>query len=473
MLNYILDIDILEEKKLEENEKVLKDIFLINIEEKENWFNRELWADILESKEFVCLFYEDKIDEELEENKCVDLEYFLKKLKCKKEHVLEKIHDLTIQTMKNYYISFEDLSLNKFDQPILAGFYDILLEGLRESMCLNLYLVKKLRFHNNRYITLEEAFKKYRDFDKEIDLEITKKCERSNNRKENKIINDTLKTYVNNIVDIKETEIDTNKIFSIFLKYNGKITINSDISNMVMYYAYNWKKHFQSNISKFKEYTLEKWIYLFNHDISPLESIIFEKITSKYISTAYIFYYYKDFELENRPENIRDEIIEDLIHLLNISNFRCYKSLVDKINLMYNNRIEIDLRKLSIYMKNAVIPLYNMIFSNIVKRFCSCNEIDVKFFLEWYVNDDKNTMESEYKRLFQVIKGIEKDDIRIDYVFNKIKEFDNQESIYEEKVKSIFVKIGEINEKLIEIGCEKTKIQEYIKRFILDLLVVR
>lgn len=165
------------------------------------------------------------------------------------------------------------------------------------------------------------------------------------------------------------------------------------------------------------------------------------------------------------------KITEDLSHLVSIPNFRCYNNIMDKIVTMYINGVKVDLRKLAIYMKIYLIPLYNMIFSSIIKKFCVCNEIDVNHFLEWYIEKEVEFNRDEYKGLFNKINNSIENDDQVNYIFKKIKNVEDGYLEYDCKIEEIFEKWKEINQNLKAIACEKDRVQEYIKKFILDLLI--
>lgn len=225
-MKYIeLNIDILDEKEIEKNNKILKDIFFIDIDNDKEWIDKYFLQDILEYEKLLALFDGSVVDEKKLED--ITLKDCLTKLKEKKELVLTKIHILSMNIIKKYYINIEELFQNIGDKNLLLDLDKLIDTALYDDMYLDLYLIKELKDKENKSISIEQAFEKYRNFNSEVNKKVSKElC--AGKKTESRIISDSLKTYRANIKKINDIENDSliNKFIDVEDK--NKIKVNSE-----------------------------------------------------------------------------------------------------------------------------------------------------------------------------------------------------------------------------------------------------
>lgn len=245
---------------------------------------------------------------------------------------------------------------------------------------------------------------------------------------------------------------------------------------MLLYYIYNWEKHFKTSSESFKLDTAKKCLDVFNYNLNILEDCIFEKITRNNMRASCILGYYNSWQLGACTDAIKKDGYARLLNWLSMPNYRCYMDLVSRMMHIYDETVEMEILKLSAYIKICLMPLYKMVFSNIVNKFCAFNEeMSIKIFLQWYIKDEEITVTNDYKKINMFIGDIKNKDIQEDSnlknLLYNIDKYDKEFDKYDLKIEEILHKMGNINEDLKSIGYEKDIVQEHIKKFILDVLI--
>lgn len=365
-INNFIYSKILDENKLKKNEEILKNLFYINVNYVDEIFNYVIENGNGYKYGIRNNFFDVDINDNIEE-------------------VLESIHRITLHIIDINNFSFEE------NYCINLRVREKIEEYIFDNLKYKMYIEHELN-EDNKFISKKEAVGKYiRDYEFND--------ENSNEEYLKDIIKSRSKNINKKIKRLKGNCSNFGKIESI---YNNKGKIYSATSNVYIEIIENYSKNLlynNDNIKESKHYYLSNIINYLNSYINKSkkfsEIYYFERSTN----ILFILNMYK-FISRIEDENKRTVLYGTLIainYLPNIIDNDYFISLFIDI-LPYEG----DYSKFRDYVNGfcfelafLIIPLYEMVFTFILKEYCNKKEIKCdKFFREFYkefkIDDIKN-----------------------------------------------------------------------------------
>ncbi|WP_432291624.1 hypothetical protein [Clostridium baratii] len=450
-INNFIYCKILDESRLKKNERILKTLFGIDMnyvdiifDDINNYNGYEYGAR--------CDFFD------------ININYDVK-------GVLESIHRITLYILDIYNIDVSDYFFQENYYSKL-GFQEDINTYIFNNLKYKLYIEYELN-ENSELITRKKAIKKYMEtYDSQYKLYIY------NSDFENKIENKNrniikkikrLKENYENWEKIESVYIDKNKIYDVVS--NAYIEIIENHSKNLFYNDYN--------IKKTKYYCLSNIISHLGNYINNTrnfsEIYYFERSTN----ISFILNMYKNIT------GINDETKKYILYS-NLININYLPNIIDNnyfikffVNYIskeedYDKFIE-KTNRFCFELAFFTIPLYEMIFASVVKRYCNKKEIEYDTFLgavykEFNINNIKNNI---------LNTGVKKD-LKYEKIFidnnNELREFIKAfNEIFDLNIfnkKNTISWIGKFDKELIK-NIKDDNIEEYqkiLKSFFVDII---
>lgn len=474
------DIKFLDTKSIERNRKILKDVFLIDFDNLEDFFEEKIrskWESGYKQKAIdkykissnrnieqenngvvtaIVKYDNKKVQKEYEKFAKKEAKEVFKKIDLKQdiEQILKEMHKITLYIMGEYKISLNDYFMCIRQQET---YNNIIEDYIYDNMKNNIYLYKECVKDVNEnkddkkgLLTQQQAIKQYidnvlkKDEKEKIYSSKPKKKDTENKDVEESLNSDDIIKYKNSNLSDNKNYIRNNSYIwdkveeMVRDKDTGKI--KAYLSNNYMHILWNYSKN--RLLGKYKEYSkceelLEKGEK--NIELSKIKKTIkinkkiFKAHTLKglmeyansFVENNVKFYDLYWFERLNNIglifnlvyiinktiNNISDENKDNLIRIL---YFVVYLPNVFQSSAIIN--MFIDVYKEGEYIENQkefesemlgfccdlsffIIPLYSMIFSNVVYEYCYIKKIELsKFVNKVYKKKEDTNIEKLYKK---------------------------------------------------------------------------
>lgn len=383
-LSEFIELEFLIEKNIIKNSNILKSVFgidLCNIETfnkksinlkyeefcKEKGYYKDCYND--EKRRIIKYENQNKHETEYIQWKKEKVDTFFKNLAQKNiEIMLKEISNLTIEIMDEYYIEIKEYFLIKDIDERLCN--DILKSYLFENIKNSLILFKCMNSKQD-FVNQDVAIKNYINF---------------SSNKPVKINNQKVSNMSKNFSRIKkdafnEVSVWKKSINEICVK--NKTKIHPCFGNSYMYFIYNHKKNKYMNINfkgSYKEIIKNIKEYeenFFKNNVTYMDLYCFERISN--ISNLFFI-----ASNSSKYDINCEEINKLFIEILSLPNVFFIDKFIYIINSLYDNTEKDNyddfikkLHKLCCHINYYLIPLYNMIFSNILARYCEKNSCKI------------------------------------------------------------------------------------------------
>lgn len=470
-INNFIYSKILDENKLKKNEEILNDLFAINMDDIFDKISVELYEGEIMKQIFNYGIDDDDFEYD-------DFEY--------DDNEYNKIRNIFSNYIEYYFNDYSEIVDSSNIKEFLKGINKITLGilemnnySVKEYYCINpeieSYIFNNLKYKmyieyelnkDNKLISKKEAISKYmKTYDS--------KCK--NKDKEDwfkDIVRYKSKNIIRKINRLKKDCIKWGKIENIYVDKNK---IYSVTSNVYMEIIENHSKNLfykNQDIKESKDYYVNN---LINHVKKYIDSTeTFSEIYFFERSTNILFIliiYIKISRLENKSRNYI--LYDDLISINYLPNIIDNNLIIDFfINISLDNKYCNELKKNTeeccIELAFLIIPLYEMVFASIVKKYCNKKNIKYDRFLsivyeEFDIHYIKNIILNNNIKIEETLKYEEKFRDRGKEFREFLTKFNETFDLNIFNKKDFIYWIGPFNKKIIK-NIKGHNIKEYQKK---------
>lgn len=487
------DINFLNEDSLEDSKNLLKKLFLIDFDTND-WFDKSFLLDVADSRDLYDSTYDKKsLDDWLKRiDKEARLKYDIEKeeeteVEYQINYCLEKLHKATMSILKNYTFELKDYFPNINDD--LKCCYLDLGEYLLENMKLNLCAIKNLYLTNKKYISLNDAFKDYIKFNKYFSDSNIRNYILNEIEIDSQTFNIKRRKYRENLKELKKNPNILKMDNKYFYKDGIKNEEINEITKHILLYTLDKWNDFSANEEKYIRITYNDIKRFFGEflegDVNTTDIFLFEKIYATYYKIGiYLIGFNKFKDSLNLLTKYMKELAADLIYIVQLPNLIASFDLFDIIMQEYiitfvsnpsdNFKGSIKICK---HISCYLIPLYNMVFANILIMYCKANGMKIeKFFQEEFQDEDiLEAYRNKCKYLSTKVKEIDKKKIQEQIDLTELLQVINtrteENKDYQNKIKDILQHIEKCDLKLLDIVKDRESYQKNLKQLILNGII--
>lgn len=471
--NNFINAEFLKIENINKSKEILKKTFLIDFE-KCDWLDQEFLEAVADPGDYYDeTFLDISLNEWLKKiHKQNDCDYSLYKI--------YKLHRASVSILRNYTISLKDYFPNvEYEDYRLPEIEQYMFNNMK----LNLSIFKKLSSMDDEYIDLKSAVLEYIKFNKFFkDIELRETLI-SGQELDKPSINSLYTKFKGNLQKLIKEDAIVNK-YSLYKQLSDNIEINKATSNVLLYTLDVWEK-FLYNEKNYKSITYNDTKKFFEEflksDINIIDLFLFEKLYSIYYKLyGYMINY--SLYINEKLSEIEEQILKDsLIEIVQLPNWIESAPIIEKMMSISSDISNFDsfenykeqLKKVCIHLNYYVIPLYNMVFSNMLNCYCNANNISIEKFLKEYLKDEEILQEykNKYAGLYK-IESVQKRKIEKDGGITKlVEEIRDRENNYRFYSSNLIDKMGMFGEKIEDAVSDKYSYQSNLKKFILNGII--
>lgn len=485
------DINFLNDDSLEDSKKILKKLFLIDFDSND-WFNQSFLLDVADSRDLYDSTYDKKsLNDWLKaiyENDGAEcnIQYQL-------NYCLDKLHRATMSILKNYTFELQEYFPISYKD---SQYYHRELEKyLLDDMKLKLCVIKSFYVEDKKYVSLNDAFNEYIKFNKHFkDIKIREYILNGIDI-DSQTLNNKRRKYRENLKSLKERssiyDIDT----KFFYKKDIKNEQINEIAKHILLYTLDKWNDFGENEKEPKRIDykdIESFFCDFlDLDITTTDIFLFEKMYEIYYKIGmFLICFMTFYDSLNLPIQYMKELIA-IVQLPNlVAGFDVANIIMQEyINIFGSNSYNEFGQEMKIYehVSCYLIPLYNMVFANILSIYCNANGMKIENFLKIRFEDGDILKDYRNKCNFlsQKIRNINinklrkqeiqrnknTNDIDLIELISLINSDTEKLKKYKNNIRCILEDIEKCDLKLLDIVQDRESYQKNLKQLILNGII--